>query len=327
VATLNAGIVIRDPLRHLEPLSHSATCYPLGYPLAVHTNCADVLEAARDSFGGYARSCDTPPIQMRVLVSDDAGGEFPDRPVFRGSGEVMSVVADRNNHAVCDFGGNAISIHVERRVVNDRPWFRMRFLESTTLSTLTCRYLMAVHAACVARDGRGVLLHAASGTGKSCLAYECARRGWTYVSDDASFLRRDSDSRIVIGRPGALKFVETAVALFPELAGKPTLVDPRGKPVILMNPGEDPTIRTAMSTPVEALVFLRRERGAAGVHALDAEDAWERLVSEIAMLTPASFEAQKKAARGLLAARVAEMRYWTLEEGVALLEELAGGLG
>src|SRR3546814_13636569 len=42
----------------------------------------------------------------------------------------------------------------------------------------------AVHANCVALDGRAVLLMGASGSGKSDLALRLIHRGWSLVSDD-----------------------------------------------------------------------------------------------------------------------------------------------
>src|SRR3546814_5042791 len=42
----------------------------------------------------------------------------------------------------------------------------------------------AVHASCVALDGRAVLLMGASGSGKSDLALRLIDRGWSLVSDD-----------------------------------------------------------------------------------------------------------------------------------------------
>ncbi len=53
--------------------------------------------------------------------------------------------------------------------------------------------------------------------GKSSLAYACACRGWTYVSDDASSLLRSGTERKVIGNSRLFRFRPAAVDLFPEL--------------------------------------------------------------------------------------------------------------
>jgi hypothetical protein len=46
------------------------------------------------------------------------------------------------------------------------------------------RGLQAVHAGLVARDGRGVLIPARSGSGKSTVALACLEAGYTYIGDD-----------------------------------------------------------------------------------------------------------------------------------------------
>lgn len=48
-----------------------------------------------------------------------------------------------------------------------------------------------VHASCVARDGRGILLLGRSGSGKSDLALRLMDRGATLVGDDYLHVRRD----------------------------------------------------------------------------------------------------------------------------------------
>lgn len=53
-----------------------------------------------------------------------------------------------------------------------------------------------VHASCVARDGRAVLLIGKSGSGKSDLALRLIDRGWTLVADDYARLE-NADGRIL----------------------------------------------------------------------------------------------------------------------------------
>ncbi len=49
--------------------------------------------------------------------------------------------------------------------------------------------LYAMHAACVAKKGRGYLFVASGGCGKSTLALSLVRQGWDYLSDDSIVLR------------------------------------------------------------------------------------------------------------------------------------------
>ena len=95
-------------------------------------------------------------------------------------------------------------------------------------SLLDTQHLLKCHAACVAKNGHGVLFVGGSGAGKSSLAYACARRGWTYISDDGASLVRRRPGRQVLGNPQNFHFRPDARSCFPELRGRLKLRD--GKP-------------------------------------------------------------------------------------------------
>ncbi len=88
---------------------------------------------------------------------------------------------------------------VNAAAISHRNYFRYHFLEAAALAHIVNRHAAPVHAACVERQGRGVLLCGDSGAGKSSLAFACARAGWTYVTDDASFLINGESERRVVG--------------------------------------------------------------------------------------------------------------------------------
>jgi HPr kinase/phosphorylase len=60
-----------------------------------------------------------------------------------------------------------------------------------------------VHATCVARDGRGVLLRGPSGSGKSDLALRLLEAGFELVADDQVLLAREG-GRVTARAPAAL---------------------------------------------------------------------------------------------------------------------------
>ena len=319
--------VIADPLHHLEPLPEKLTCYPLGFPVTISTNSVAVLEAARESWGYYGRAFDTPSLELRALVQSRDAAAFPPPPVYRAQGHLMSIVANRDNYAVCDFHGNFAYCWIEPQVVESRAWMRHHFLEGMVYSTLSCRYLTAIHAACVMRQGRGLLLHGPSGTGKSCLSYACARHGWTYVSDDVCFLRRGFASRMVLGKPHQIRFLPSASALFSELAGRPVIPDAVGEPMMTLDTATLGSFQTSMQAPADAVVFLhRRESGQAEMRPMDREVAFELLLAELPLITQPSYEEQQESLKSLLVGPIVELRYSTLDGAVAALEEFAGRL-
>ena len=116
------------------------------------------------------------------------------------------------------------------------------------------------HAACVARDGRGVLLCGDSGAGKTSLAYHLARNGWTYVSDNECWIVRERGT-LVAGNPARLRFRDSAVELFPELRGIAPRLHANGKMSVETAAGAL-GIATAEQCCATRVVFLRRQPGA-----------------------------------------------------------------
>src|SRR5260370_42173942 len=100
----------------------------------------------------------------------------------------MTFSSDAEHNGVCDFSSALGSIWIAPRFVEDREFFRFQFLEGMANSLLCEHHLAAVHSAAVAYRGRALLLCGDSGAGNSFLPYAYARRGWTYTSEDGSFL-------------------------------------------------------------------------------------------------------------------------------------------
>lgn len=76
----------------------------------------------------------------------------------------------------------------------DRPYhLRYELIEfAVFLLAARCQRLTPLHAACAGRDGRGVLVLGASGTGKSTLALHCLLQGLDFLSEDAVFVQPDA---------------------------------------------------------------------------------------------------------------------------------------
>ena len=91
-----------DPLLHRIDLPLTGSFFPLGFHVEISTNSRDVMEAAADSWGGYAPEYPHPPVELRVVVQP-AGGLAPE-PVFRAQRRLFSIVADRDNFAFYESG-------------------------------------------------------------------------------------------------------------------------------------------------------------------------------------------------------------------------------
>jgi shikimate kinase len=238
--------------------------YPLGYPVEIVTNDAAVLEAAHESFGHgrQARTCAA--LQIRVGVSHGGATDCPPEPTRREYNHLYSLVADVNNQALLDLRSGINFTWVTSAAVNNRIYFRYNFLEKVVYLLLGASVVTDLHAACVSRNGKGILLIGDSGAGKSTLAYACARNGWTYTSDDTSYLINDSRIPRVIGHSHRARFRPSAKALFPEL--ERFVLTPRmeGKPSIEVAISELSVENTATEATVDFVVYLNRNPSATG---------------------------------------------------------------
>jgi hypothetical protein len=91
------------------------------------------------------------------------------------------------------------------------------------------------------------------------LAFTCARRGWTLVSDDATHLA-PGYPYFGVGGSNSIHLREPVRALFPEISTRPAAKMPNGKRAIRIEPGEH-GLRTARCARLGRCVFLSRRPG------------------------------------------------------------------
>ena len=270
--------------------------------------------------GAHASRFDKPPLRVHVIASEDGAG-LPPEPVFRAQRHLLTINSDQQNFAVCDRLRSFAYCFVTRATVSDRVFFRWHFLDALVTTLQELSYYMALHAACVALDGVGVLLFGESGMGKSTLSYACARRGWTYVTDDAACLLWDG-GRTVIGEPHRFRFRAEAAEIFPELRGLTVGRQLERKPTIEVHTAGLP-IRTSPEACVARILFLDRVPGArARLRQIDKQSAMDRLLSETSILDPDLQPRRTQTIEALLEAPVFELRYGSFEDAVSLLERL-----
>lgn len=325
--SLDLGAILplaaQDPVLCDVELPLRQIYYPRGFAVELTTNAPEVLEAAQESWGGFPKAFSEPALQFRVGVTGSGSGLFPAIPTCRAWRNLLLTVADAENFAVCDLRQGIAFGWFTRAVVEDRSYLRYNFLEASVLTMLQHLYLAPVHGACVRFRDRGVLLCGDSGAGKSSLAYACARRGWTFVSDDTSELIRARKDLTVIGGPHQIRFREAAVDLFPELGQQCLTQRATGELAIELATGTLPEISTALTSSVDYIVFLnRREPEPAGLASIPKDVALPWFEQVITHGEEESRKAQKLALRRLLDKPIMELRYRDLEGAVDRLETM-----
>ncbi len=322
-ASLHKAGRAQDALLCNMDLPYSGCFYPIGYPIEVITNDPLVLMAARESFGHARLTRNTPVFQIRVGIYRGRDSGCPPEPTRREFNQLYSLVADPENQALLDLKTGMNFTWLTQVAIENRSYFRYNFLEKVVYLLLGASVVTDIHAACVSRNGRGVLLCGDSGAGKSTLAYACAREGWTYTSDDTSYLVNDSDPPRVIGHCHRARFRPAASLLFPELKGQPLTPRMEGKPSIEVPISELPVAYTANEATVDSIVYLKRFPGAVGrLERLPRGAATRRLCGEL--YSAGEIRAKhEKVLEKLWEIPTYELEYCSLGDGVKMLDLLS----
>ncbi len=320
----NASRPVEPPRHVVEPpeLPFHATYYPLGFPTVVMTNSGSVLKQYEELWGKFSKQHDTEPIRVEVQVVDTKATECPPEPVYRYMQPLLMCVADAHNYSTVDLECCQTKIVISRAALRHRLYAQY-FLLAAPTNCVAARYSTPVHAGCIALDGRGVLLCGDSGAGKSTLAYACARAGWTYVSDDGSYLLNGGTRRLVTGDCYKVRFRPSAAELFPEVAGLDVTPRAAGKPSIELPTANMAHIASAQTTRVDFIVFLNRRKGSTPQLVPYRRDVARHFMRQVLYGPPELLAVQYRAIERLLTADVFELRYTDLDWAIDRLRKLA----
>jgi len=172
-------------------------------------------------------------------------------------------------------------------------------------------------------EGGFYFLTGPSGAGKSSLSYACARAGWTYITDDASYLLHEGDGRTVTGNCHQVRFRPTAGKLFPEVEGLEITPRAAGKPSIEMPTASLPWMSRASTAHIDSLVFLNRRSGGAQGLAPYGKEVARSFMRQVLFGPAQSLAVQYGNVDRLLKAEVLELRYNDLDWAVQRLRALA----
>lgn len=174
-------------------------------------------------FAGTARDID---IDLQLVPGASSWRDEPPPVRTRlDAGLLYGVLDDRNFVLASPERRRARVVACEGML--DWPYhLRYELIEfAVFLLAARCQDLVPLHAACIARDGRGVLVLGASGAGKSTLALHALLGGLAFVAEDAVFV--DPASLLATGVANYLHVHADAVA---------AVVDPAARDWIARSP-------------------------------------------------------------------------------------------
>jgi hypothetical protein len=254
-------------LEHLEPTHHRRFSL-MGQTVECSTNSLEISLAAEEAFSGFppAEEKNYAPLQIGLYVQPDGGfksdqdyGNAPTKPFVQTMDHLLLISLGKYNIAAADMrSGQAFGV-LTPDMARRRSVVRHVFIEALGQAMLgLARGYIALHAACVAKEGISVLLQARPGTGKSTLAYACARRGYQVVAEDVVQVDLGATPPRLWGFPWRIHLLPDATRFFPELEGVRPMEQINGERKMVVRLTEAfPDAPLTHANP-KLLVFLRR---------------------------------------------------------------------
>jgi len=128
-------------------------------------------------------------LQLLPRCTEFPGSE-PPAPRISMDPEKVCAIVDDSNYAVIEPARHRARIVASVDMLRHAYHLRYELIEFAVFILATRGIgLVPLHAACIGRQGRGVLLLGASGAGKSTLALHCLQQGLELLAEDAVFVR------------------------------------------------------------------------------------------------------------------------------------------
>jgi hypothetical protein len=150
---------------------------------------------------------------------------------------------------------------VAREVLTPNAALEFLHVQLFTSSIGDFPHASILHAACLRREGKRLLLVGSKGTGKSTLTLRLVHAGYEIEGDEHVFLQRAG----VIARPRACRIRETSLAYLPEMAGviagAPSYREPWSGTVFNVDPRAFGAIWRIEPGQVDEIFVLRPNHG------------------------------------------------------------------
>jgi hypothetical protein len=260
-----------------------------GCPLHLRTDSTAVVEIARGFFPptGLSKARQArADLSLFVGNRRDISSAKCGFPIFRGRNQYVHADYGSDGSVWFDLKARAVSGIVSEGLIADAELFRRNVLSVIAGVLAPSIGLIGLHAGCVVRDGKAVLLAASSGVGKSTLTLALALRGWSLLSDDWTFLAGEPTGLSVWGMLTALKLLPDAVRYYPSLAVLCPAPALNGEMSFEVDPWRFFGVDRAIDATPVSIILLERSQNAYGdcrVHLsrCDSEEMQAALFKEI----------------------------------------------
>ncbi len=192
--------LIADPFSERTPTTARKPLQLLGARFEFESNSPELLRLVDSAYAGLPRhrlSSAAPRLKVKLLLR----AAKPSRPrrrfgpppldMFSGAG-LLGGATDTSNFVVLSPREGAALVVVSPQMLRFPYHTRYELIEFAVFSLASrSQGLVSLHAACVGRAGRGILLVGSSGAGKSTVTLHCLLQGFDILSEDSVFVAPD----------------------------------------------------------------------------------------------------------------------------------------
>jgi hypothetical protein len=252
----------------------------------LRSNSKEILRAMEETFDRVDGGRQKADLHLQFRV--DFGVENAPRwsqPHFRALDHLYYATYGPYDSMVVDQSGRRVLGSFSPVLAGDTPYWKQTILPVLLGIVSASIEVTPVHCACVVKGGSGLLLAGESGAGKSTSALSLSLNGFSYLSDDCTYLSRSGDALQAWGLPTPLKLLPDAVRHFPELGALNPASSLNGELAFTVDPTRIFDVERCLSCEPRWLVFLERrdrtEGSAPVIKQVRSSEAAARLVVDL----------------------------------------------
>jgi hypothetical protein len=311
---------VLDPANRISSLAHDSL--PLGARFSVagsiwdlRSNSEGILQAMRETFdqvGGEQQA----DLHLRFRV-DFAVNNAPrwSTPHFRALDHLYYATYGPCDTMLVDQISRRVIGSFSPAVAHDLRYWKQMVLPVLLGIVSASIGVTPVHCACVVKGGSGLLLGGESGAGKSTIALSLSRNGFSYLSDDCTYLSRTGTGIRAWGLSTPVKLLPDGVSYFPELVSLDPVLSMNGEWVLNVDPTEISNVERCLSCTPRWLVFLERHVDSPTVvKPLSSREAASRLVADLEAMPPVIFDQYEYQLETMN--RLVDQECWVVQHGL-----------
>lgn len=248
---------------------YSATLGLAGRACSFCTDSPKLMEVASAFFSpSPAEKTERPRAAITLLVRGRRGASriASNLPIFRGRNEFVHADYRRDGSIWFNLKAREAAGVLSQEIVADEGVFRRTVLAVIAGILAPSLGAIALHAGCVVRDGKAILLAAPSGAGKSTTSLALALRGWSLLSDDWTFVTDSANGLSAWGMQTSIKLLPDARVYFPELSALSPAISLNGELSFEIDPWTFFGVERSIDATPTAIVFLKRASAQSTAH-------------------------------------------------------------